>query len=170
VSSYKPSTISHSVFAELNLVVDVVYILTIYIIMKLEEKGLIVPPPILNKFPQQVSASIQQWKDIISATHWHLYNSQTPDGADFYVGEEELGHIHLDGAVHLATDKQLKVALLKSKLANNFPYGKDWVCYDILSAKHAEHALFLFKLNYDRIKGVNFKELLIRIKNAEENE
>lgn len=133
--------------------------------MKLEEKGKIIPPPKLSKFPQQVSTVIQQWRDIVSATHWDLYDNKNPDGADFYVGEEELGHIHLDGSVHLATDKQLKAALLKSKLAENFPYGEDWVCYDIVSANHVEHALFLFKLNYDRIKGVDAKELLGRIDN-----
>jgi hypothetical protein len=137
--------------------------------MKLEAKGKIIPPPVLSKFPQQVSAAIQQWKDIIAATHWDLYDKTKPDGADFYVGEEELGHIHLDGSVHLATDKQLKAALLKSKLAMNFPYGKDWVCYDISSAKNVDHALFLFKINYDRIQGANSDELLNRIKSVEEN-
>ncbi|GAC1382130.1 MAG: hypothetical protein NVSMB45_07880 [Ginsengibacter sp.] len=87
--------------------------------MKLEDKGPIKPPPVLSNFPEQVSKEIQSWKEIIAATHWNLYDRKQTDGADFYVGEEELGHIHLDGEVHLATGKELASALLKRKLAKN---------------------------------------------------
>ena len=138
-------------------------------LMKLAEKGRIIPPPKLSKFPQQVSTEIQQWDNIIAATHWDLYDNMKPDGADFYVGDEELGHIHLDGSIHLATNQLLKTALLKSKMANNFPYGKFWVCYDILTIKDVEHALFLFRLNYDRLKGLDDNGLLATVKNFRES-
>ena len=49
---------------------------------------------------QSVSAEIQSWPGIIAATHWFLYDRTQVDGADFYVGEKELGHIHLDGELH----------------------------------------------------------------------
>lgn len=133
--------------------------------MTLEEKGPILPPPELSKFPQQVSKEIQSWKDIIAATHWDLYDNSKPDGADFYIGGEELGHIHLDGEIHLATGKELKTLLLKKKLAKKFPYGDGWVTSPIETAKEVAHALWLFKLNYRRIKGEPVEELKNEINN-----
>jgi hypothetical protein len=84
--------------------------------MRLEEKGQILPPPVLSKYPQMVSEEIQKWSNIISATHWDLYDRTKVDGADFYVGKKELGHIHLDGWVHLATNKALAQVMLKNFL------------------------------------------------------
>lgn len=131
--------------------------------MTLEEKGPIVPPPELNNFPQQVSKEIQSWKDIIAATHWNLYARNKPDGADFYVGQEELGHIHLDGEIHLATGKELATVLIKAKLAKKFAYGADWVTSPINSANDVAHALWLFRLNYKRIKGEPIEALISEI-------
>ncbi len=103
--------------------------------MTLEEKGPIMPPPELSKFPQQVSKEIQSWEDITAATHWELYDRSKPDGADFYIGPQELGRIHLDGEVHLAIGKELAAVLIKNKLGKKFPYGNDWVTSPIESAK-----------------------------------
>ena len=128
--------------------------------MKLEDKGPIKPPPALTKFPQQVSKEIQRWDNIIAATHWDLHNRSKPDGADFYVGPAELGHIHLNGEVHLPTGSALAKALIKNKLAAKFPYGADWVTCPINSADDAAHAIWLFKLNYKRIAGEKLEELL----------
>jgi Family of unknown function (DUF5519) len=129
--------------------------------MKLEEKGPIQAPPKLDRFSQEVSSEIQSWKDIIAATHWDLYNRTKPDGADFYVGDTELGHIHLNGEVHLACGKKLAALLIKSKLASKFLYGADWVTYSIQSAEDVQHAIWLFKLNYRQIKGESL-EVLVR--------
>jgi hypothetical protein len=128
--------------------------------MKLEEKGKIIAPPVLNKYPQQVSEEIQKWDDIISATHWNLYDRKAVDGADFYVGEIELGHIHLDGSIHLATNAELRDALLKNKLAVKFPYGQNWVMFNIINEADVEQAILLFKLNYERIKGIDSPSLM----------
>jgi len=121
--------------------------------LPLSAKGKFAPPPVLDPLAQRVSAAIQTWPDIISATHWHLNRANEVDGADFYVGEAELGHIHLNGEVHLATSLELRKLLLAKKLAQPFPYYASWVQSKIGTAAEAEHALWLFKLNYDRIKG-----------------
>ena len=131
--------------------------------MKLEEKGPITAPPKLDKFSQEVSTEIQSWNDIISATHWDLYHRTKPDGADFYVGETELGHIHLDGEVHLACGKKLAGLLIKLKLANKFLYGNDWVTCNIESTEDARHAIWLFRLNYRQIKGELMEKLIAEI-------
>ncbi len=131
--------------------------------MTLHEKGPIVPPPVLFGHAQSVSAEIRSWADVISATHWDLYRRDRPDGADFYVGDEELGHIHLNGEVHLATGNALCRSLLDAGLAERFPYGSDWVLYTIGSETDAEHALWLFRLAYDRLKGAPVEDLQGRI-------
>ena len=71
--------------------------------MKLEQKGVIQSLPILPGPAEATSRSVQSWSGVIAATHWHLYRREQVDGADFYVGAEELGHLHLDGEAHLAT-------------------------------------------------------------------
>lgn len=136
--------------------------------MKLKDKGPIKPPPTLTKFPQQVSIEIQSWQGIIAATHWDLYERTKPDGADFYVGETELGHIHLDGEVHLATGLALAKELIKNKLASKFRYGADWATCPIDSAEDAAHAIWLFTLNYRRIKREPIEELIKEIKSRNE--
>lgn len=131
--------------------------------MTLEEKGPILPPPVLPGQAQKASATIQRWAGIISATHWDLYRRDRPDGADFYIGSEELGHIHLDGSVHLVTGNALCGLLLDAGLAKRFPYGSGWVLFNIASEADAEHALWLFRLNYDRLHGATAAELRARI-------
>jgi len=121
--------------------------------MKLKDKGQILPAPVLSKYPQMVSEEIQKWSNIISATHWDLYDKTKVDGADFYVGEKELGHIHLDGWIHLATNKELAQMMLKNKLAEKFPYAQNWVMFSIATKQDVKKAILLFQLNYDRLNG-----------------
>jgi len=53
--------------------------------VKLKEKGNIVPPSKLSKNSEMVSKEIQQWLEIISATHWEIWDNNKPNGADFYL-------------------------------------------------------------------------------------
>ena len=129
----------------------------------LEAKGPIRPAPALAGHAQAVSLAIQSWPGVISATHWHLYRPTQVDGADFYVGAAECGHIHLGGEVHLATSGHLSRLLLANGLARRFPYYASWVEADIGSPAQAEHAIWLFRLNYDRLTGTGEAELEARI-------
>jgi hypothetical protein len=131
--------------------------------MKLEDKGQILPAPVLSKYPQMVSEEIQKWSNIISATHWDLYDRTKVDGADFYVGKKELGHIHLDGWVHLATNKALAQVMLKNKLAENFPYAQNWVMFSIAKKLDVKKAILLFQLNYDRLNGDPIDTLISKL-------
>lgn len=123
--------------------------------MKLEEKGNIIPPPVLSKYSEIVSKEIQQWAGIISATHWEIWDRNKPNGADFYVGDLELGHIHLDGSVHIASTKEFSKALVEAGIAQKFPYGENWVQFRILDKETATHAVWLFKLHYDNLRGAD---------------
>ena len=130
--------------------------------MTLSEKGSHIPPPTLNAPFQRLSEEIQSWPDIISATHWHFSGNGRVDGADFYRGGEELGHIHLDGEVHLATPPALTRALIEAGLASPFRWASanDWVMYRIRSEADARHAERLLRLAYDSLGGASEGELL----------
>ncbi|MEO5647380.1 MAG: luciferase family protein [Chitinophagaceae bacterium] len=128
--------------------------------MKLEEKGRIIPAPTLRTNLELVSQQIQKWPGIISATHWEIWDRNQPDGADFYVGESELGHIHLDGGVHIFSTKKISTLLIEKGLANRFPYGENWVQYHISGKKTVEHSIWLFKLHHDHLVGKEESELL----------
>ena len=132
--------------------------------MKLESKGIVRPPPKLSGPAQSVSLEIQSWPRIRAATHWHLYDNSQVDGADFYVGERELGHIHLDGELHLALTPGLSERLIEAGLALEFPWGDDWVRAPIGNRADARHAIWLFRLGYDRIGGASISELRERIR------
>lgn len=128
--------------------------------MKLEEKGKIIPPPVLSQYPELVSKQVQQWEGIISATHWEIRDRNKPNGADFYVGEQELGHIHLDGSLHIPSTKKFSQALIKAGLAQKFQYAENWVQFNISDDKSAAHAIWIFKLHYDHLNGVDATTLM----------
>jgi Luciferase len=134
--------------------------------MKLTDKGPIVGPPRLRGPAQTVSAEVQSWPGVVSATHWLLNDPTQVDGADFYVGERELGHIHLDGEIHLAVTQALRRALVERKLAEPFRWAADWVQFPITDKKSAQHALWLFRLGYDRLNGASRIDLFQRIELA----
>lgn len=131
--------------------------------MTLQEKGPVLPPPILKPTLEAISLAIQSWPGITAATHWDLYNRSKPDGADFYVGDDEVGHIHLDGEVHIPLDASLSKAVLGAALAEKFPYGKYWVFTTVRTKAEAAHAEWLFRLSYDRVNGARMDELLQRV-------
>jgi hypothetical protein len=134
--------------------------------MKLEAKGPIKPAPVLAGSGRKTAEAIQSWPTIISATHWDFFNRARVDGADFYVNEAELGHIHLNGEVHLAATNELGVPLLARGLVSPLPYGDaygDWVSFMIRTDADADHATWLFRLNYDRLQGASIDALVERM-------
>ena len=134
--------------------------------MSLKQKGPFRPPPVLAEPFERVSQALQAWRGISAATQWHLRRNREVDGADFYRGLEELGHLHLDGEVHLATNLELSVPLVEAGLARRFPYGGSyagWVEMSIRTEADAEHAIWLFRLNYDRLAGAAAAGLVERI-------
>ena len=132
--------------------------------MRLETKGEIRPPPKLKGPAQSVSLEIQSWPGVIAATHWFLYDRTQVDGADFYVGEKELGHIHLDGELHLCVTVGLRRRLIESGLAEALPWAEDCVQAPISSRRDARNALWLFRLGYDRLTGAPISELRQRVR------
>lgn len=113
-------------------------------------KGPVAPPPVLERSYQPVAQAVTGWPGVLATVHWDLYDSTRVDGIDFYVGESELGHIHLDGGIHLASDPILGTALIAEGLARRFPYARGWVCEQI-DRIGTDAAIGLFRRNYDRL-------------------
>ena len=118
--------------------------------MPREKKGPVVPPPALSGALAAVADGISVWPGVIATGHWTFYKPRQIDGIDFYVGDEELGHIHLDGDLHLATSPNLAKAMIANGLARPFPYQEGWVHQDIAKIG-APAAIALFRSNYERI-------------------
>lgn len=128
--------------------------------MKLAEKGRFAPPPVLPPHAQAVSEALAAWPAVHARTHWLLGDEQEVDGADFYLGQEEIGHIHLDGEAHIAVSKRLRDALIEAGMAKPFRWNAKFVMFRIQTAKDRAHAEALFKLAYQCLQGASDAELL----------
>jgi hypothetical protein len=131
--------------------------------MKLAAKGRFMPPPRLPAHAEEVSVTLATWKGVTARTHWRLGDESVVDGADFYVGESEVGHLHLDGTAHVVAERPIRDALVAAGLAAPFRWSDAFV---VVSAKRADqiaHALWVFALRYDALSGVPTEALLARI-------
>lgn len=135
--------------------------------MKLAAKGPIAPPPKLPRAAERVAEQVRRWDGIICATHWYLFDRTIVDGVDFYVGDRELGHLHLAGDLHLGTTRTLRDALIPRGLARPLQWNPrgPWVEATIARVADVELGIWLFRLNYDRLIGVKTPVLLDRIVN-----
>lgn len=112
------------------------------------DKGPVAPPPALDGALGTVADAVAGWRGVISTAHWHLVHTTQLDGVDFYVGERELGHIHLDGSIHLATSPALGSALVAEGLARPFRFAHGWV-EERISVIGPDAAIALFQCNYE---------------------
>jgi Family of unknown function (DUF5519) len=131
--------------------------------MKLSQKGHFAPAPKLSGLAEHVSLALSTWPQVHARTHWRLGDESVVDGADFYLGEEEIGHLHLHGEAHIVQELPLRNALVKRKLANAFRWSQDFVTFEITNKADVAHALWLFQLRYDALIGEASAVLLRRI-------
>lgn len=131
--------------------------------MKLAAKGRYAPPPVLPKHAQAVSEALAAWPDVHARTHWLLGDEREVDGADFYLDQDELGHLHLDGDAHVALSKRLRNASIGKGIAAPFAWNEAFVVRPIRRARDVAVATFLFRLAYDRLRGTPETELVARV-------
>ena len=118
--------------------------------MARSDKGPVKPPPALDGPLGTVANEVAGWRGIIATAHWDLFERSRVDGVDFYYGEHELGHIHLDGSIHLATSPDLAQALVAEGLCRPFPYQYGWV-HEQVHRIGPSSAVALFQRNYERL-------------------
>ena len=116
-----------------------------------EAKGPFAPPRVLGGTIQLVADAVAAWPGVVASTHWRLDDQTRVDGIDFYVGPDELGHIHLDGSIHLATTPELGAEMVAEELGKPFPYARGWTAATI-SRLGVGAAVALFRRNYDRLR------------------
>lgn len=115
-----------------------------------DAKGAVAPPPALEGPLGVVASAVAAWPGVTATAHWDFSRPDRVDGIDFYVGDAELGHIHLDGSIHLATPPALGAALVAEGLGRPFRYAKGWVEANVRELGEAR-ATDLFRRNYDRL-------------------
>ena len=116
-----------------------------------EAKGPLAPPPAPGGAIQAVADAIAAWPEVQATTHWHFSDRNRVDGIDFYIGPDELGHIHLDGSIHLATTPRLGATLVAEGLGRPFPWARGWTMASI-SRLGGNAAVALFRRNYDQLR------------------
>ena len=115
-----------------------------------EQKGPLGPPPALTGPLQAVVDVVSGWPGIDTTVHWHFSDRNRVDGVDFYWREKELGHIHLDGSIHLATSPALGKQMIGEGVARAFPYQEGWVEENVLTIGEGA-AVALFRRNYEAL-------------------
>ena len=118
-----------------------------------DAKGPLAAPPTLAGPVRDVADAVAAWPEVEATTHWHLHHRDRVDGIDFYVGPDELGHIHLDGSIHLATTPALGATLVGEGLGRPFPWAKGWTMANV-ERLGVEAAVGLFRRNYDRLRPI----------------
>ncbi len=128
--------------------------------MTRSEKGRVAPAPRLAPQPQRVADVVGAHDGVVVQAHWQIGSQTQVNGTDFYVGEEELGHIHLDGEAHVPLGGRLVDVVVAAGLAGRFRWSRAFAAVD---ATDDGRALFIFELRRAQIAGVDASILLQRI-------
>ena len=118
--------------------------------MSRTEKGRVAPAPRLEAAAQAVADEVAALPDVTAQAHWEIGSQTRVNGTDFYVGEEELGHIHLDGEAHVPVGPALADGLIAARLGRRFRWSRAFVVVDTTDS---EAALRVFRLRRAQIAG-----------------
>lgn len=134
--------------------------------MKLRNPGPVQPAPTLKGPAGELAETLGCWTGVASFTHWQLGSPGVVDGAEFHVGDPELGHIHLDGSAHIPLSGPI-AGSLEDKGFGRTPYWSDaWITCPVRSSGDVTRASWMFELAYARIRGASDGELLDRIRSG----
>lgn len=131
--------------------------------MKLSDKGHFEARPSLEGPAESVARAVERWASVHARTHWQLGDETIVDGADFYVGEQELGHLHLYPEAHIAVPRALRQALIGARLARPFRWSDGFVVHRVKTEAEARATEWLFRLAYDHLRGASIATLQQRI-------
>lgn len=114
-------------------------------------KGPLASAPRLAGAVQNVVDTEAAWPEVQATTHWHFSDQTRIDGVDLYVGDEELGHLHLAGSIHLATTPSQREQLLSEGLRTRSPFARGWTQSSV-SRLGVAGAVGLIRRNHDRLR------------------
>ena len=123
-------------------------------------KGRVAPPPELPPDAQRVADRVARLPGVVAQAHWEIGSQTEINGTDFYVDEQELGHIHLDGEAHIPVGDDLARVVITRGLARRFRWSDAFIVVD--TSNH-ERAVQLFDLRLAQIGGLDAGGLRDRV-------
>ena len=114
-------------------------------------RGSIRTPPVLTGDLKAVAEVVATWPDVVATSRSHFAVAEQDDGIDFRVGKDDLGHMHFDGSIHLASGRDLGAALVAEGWGRPSPWARGWLEARIDSLG-VTRAVALFRRNYDRLR------------------
>ena len=128
--------------------------------MSRQQKGRVAPAPRLRGAPQQVADAVAVFENVSVQAHWEIGSQHEVNGTDFYVGEAELGHIHLDGEAHIPLGAVVANAIVAAGLARRFRWS---AAFAVVDAHDVDAAVWVFGLRHRQIAGLSERDALASI-------
>jgi hypothetical protein len=103
-------------------------------------------------FGTAVATIVQTWDDVLVRPHRF-------GGVEFRVGSREIGHVHVNGVADLLVSVRLRRDLVAAGRAlphHDLPQS-GWISFRMRSEHDVPAAVGLFRLNYERLRGVGPK-------------
>lgn len=100
-------------------------------------------------FGASVAEVLREWEGVSVLRHRF-------GGAEFRVGSREIGHVHVDGVADLLMSVRLRrdlVAAGRADAHHTLPHS-GWISFRLRSEHDVPAAVALFRLNYERLRGV----------------
>jgi hypothetical protein len=107
-----------------------------------------------ERFAMRVMDEVRRWPGVELRHHASSTEPGSSDGVEFRLYGKQIGHVHGDCSVHLALTKALKASLIEQQLAESMPNASTsgWTMLSPLSEDEAQHAIWLLRLNYIRLR------------------
>jgi hypothetical protein len=128
--------------------------------MTRKQKGRVAPAPQLRGTPQRVADAVATFENVSVQAHWEIGSQHEVNGTDFYVGEAELGHIHLDGEAHVPLGAVVAGAIVKAGLARRFRWS---VAFAVVDGHDFDAAVWVFALRHRVLVGLSEHDALLSI-------
>ena len=105
-------------------------------------------------FALEVMEELRRWPGVEVKPHASAHEPGETDGVEFRLFGRQIGHLHEDCAVHLSLTRALKQRVLEEQLAEHLALasGAGWAMFNPMSSTDAGHAIWLFRLNYVRLR------------------
>jgi hypothetical protein len=105
-------------------------------------------------FALKVIDEVRRWPGVEMRPHASHREAGETDGVEFRLYGRQIGHMHGDCGVHLSLTRALKDAVVTEQLAEPLDDASTagWTMFNPVSQDDADQAIWLFRLNYVRLK------------------
>ncbi|HKH92659.1 MAG TPA: luciferase family protein [Gemmatimonadaceae bacterium] len=105
-------------------------------------------------FALRVMKEVRRWPSVQIRPHLNPLAEDADDGVEFQLYGRQIGHVHHDCSVHLSLTRALKQTVIEQGLALPLEQAGSpcWVVYTPEILDDAQHAIWLLRLNYVRLR------------------